>query len=264
MPARTEYEPGTFCWPELSTTDPAGAKKFYGELLGWSFHDEDVGPDMVYSMSLKGDKNIGALYGLNEEMKSQGIPPHWLSYVSVANVDETAKKAQSLGATIIKEPFDVFDAGRMAVLQDPSDAVFAIWQPIKHIGAELVNEHGTLTWNELLTKDVDRAGKFYTELFGWGSQTTDMGEFNYTSYMNGERPAGGMMEINQETMGDLPAHWMVYFAVDDCDKTAEKAKSLGANVVVAPQDIPEVGRFAVMVDPQGAAFSIIKLLNPPT
>ena len=218
MPQVTEYKPNTFCWPELSTSDTAAAKKFYGDLLGWSFHDEEVGPDAVYTMGLKGDKAVGALYALNEEMKSQGVPPNWLSYVSVASADETAKKAKTLGGTLIKEPFDVMDVGRMAVIQDPAAAVFAIWQSKKHIGSQLANEHGALTWNELLTKDVEKAGKFYTELFGWGSESADIGGMTYTAFMNGDRPAGGMLEINPDTMGDIPSNWLVYFAVDDADK----------------------------------------------
>jgi predicted enzyme related to lactoylglutathione lyase len=262
MPEVTEYKPNTFCWPELATSESAGAKKFYGERLGWSFHDDPVGPDAVYTMSLISDKNVGAMYELNQEMKSQGIPPHWLSYVSVTDVDATVAKAKTLGGTVIKEPLDVFDVGRMAVLQDPTGAVFALWQPRKHIGAQLVNEAGALTWNELMTKDVEKSGKFYTELFDWGTQTADMGGMQYTSFMNGDRPAAGMFQITEE-MGDVPSNWMVYFAVDDCDQTADKAKSLGANIIVPPQDIPDVGRFAVATDPQGAAFAFIKLANPP-
>jgi uncharacterized protein len=262
MAERTEYKPNTFCWPELATSDAGAAKKFYGDILGWKFHDDEVGPGMVYTMCLKKDKAAGALFALNAEMKAQGIPPNWLSYVSVKSVDETTKKAKKLGATVMREPMDVMDVGRMAVLQDPTGAVFALWEPKKHIGAQVVNEHGALTWNELLTPDVDRAGKFYTEVFNWGADSQDMGNFTYTSFKNGDRPAAGMMQIDQQTMGDVPPNWGVYFAVDHCDKTVEKAKKIGATVIVGPQDIPEVGRFATMLDPQGAAFSVIQLLNP--
>jgi predicted enzyme related to lactoylglutathione lyase len=180
------------------------------------------------------------------------------------SADDTAIKAKALGGKLAREPFDVMDVGRMAVIEDPTGAVFAIWESKKHIGAQLVNEHGALTWNELMTTDVDKAGKFYTHLFDWGSDTADMGGFTYTSFMNGDRPAGGMMQIDPKTMGDVPTHWLVYFAVDDCDAAAEKAKSLGGNVVSPPRDIPEVGRFAVVLDPQGAGFAMIKLQNPST
>jgi predicted enzyme related to lactoylglutathione lyase len=264
MPEMKEYKPNTFCWPELATSDPDGAKKFYGDLMGWNFHDDPVGPDAVYTMVLKGDRNVGALFAINAELKAQGVPPNWLSYVSVASAADTATKAKELGGQLVKEPFDVMDVGRMAVIKDPTGAVFAIWEPKKHIGAQLVNEHGTLTWNELMTTDVDMAGKFYTHLFDWGSDSADMGGFTYTSFMNGDRPAAGMMQINPETMGEMPPNWMIYFAVDDCDAAAEKVKKLGGNVVEPPRDIPEVGRFAIALDPQGACFAMIKLQNPPT
>jgi predicted enzyme related to lactoylglutathione lyase len=257
----TEYKPNTFCWPELTTSDAAGAKKFYCDLFGLEFRDDEVGPGMVYTMFSKNGKSVGAMFELNEEMKQCGIPPNWLSYVSVTSVDDTLQKAKELGGTAFREATDVMDVGRLAVLQDPTGAVFALWQPKKHIGAELVNEPGTLCWNELMTTNVDQAGKFYTDLFNWGAETADMGGMNYTSFMNGDRPAGGMMAITKE-MGEVPPHWMAYFAVEDCDKSAEKIKSLGGQILHGPQDIPEVGRFATAMDPQGVVFSIIKLNNP--
>ena len=125
----TEYPPGTFSWVELGTSDANGAKKFYKDLFGWEYNDVPAGPDQIYTMIQKDGKNACALYGLNEEMKSQGVPPHWLSYVTVANADETAAKVKEHGGTVLKEPFDVFDVGRMAALQDPTGAAFAIWQP---------------------------------------------------------------------------------------------------------------------------------------
>ena len=261
MSEMKEYPPNTFSWVDLGTSDQNAAKKFYGELFGWSYEDMPIDDKSVYSMSKLKGKDAAAISTLSEEMASQGVPPNWLSYVSVKNADDMAKKARKLGATIVKEPFDVFDVGRMAVIQDPTGAVFALWQPKAHKGAALVNEHGALTWNELLTTDVDKAGSFYTKLFDWGSDTQDMGGFQYTSFKNGERPAGGMMTITKE-MGEIPPNWLVYFAVDDCDKAVDKAKSLGAHVANPPTDIPEIGRFAVLVDPQGAVFSVIKLLNP--
>jgi predicted enzyme related to lactoylglutathione lyase len=256
-----EYKPGTFCWVDLGTTDANGAKTFYGDLLGWSFEDRPAGPDAVYTMLKLEGKEVAGLYQLGEDMTSQGVPSHWLSYVSVASADDTAKRVKELGGTVLKEPFDVFDVGRMAVVQDPTGAVFAIWQPKKHCGARLINQPGAFCWNELLTVNVDRAGKFYTDLFGWSTQTQDMGPMTYTSFMNGDRPAGGMMPIGKE-MGQVPPHWSVYFSVNDCDKAVEKAKSLAAKILVPPTDIPGVGRFAVLHDPQGAAVALIKLDNP--
>lgn len=262
MGERNEYTPGTFCWIELATTNAGVAKKFYTGLFGWTYNDIPAGDDMVYSMAQLKNLDAGALCQIDEDMKAQGVVPHWLSYVSVTSSDETAKKAKTLGATVVKEPFDVFDVGRMAVLQDPARAFFAIWQPKAHIGARIVNEHGAFCWNELMTRDVDRAGKFYTELFGWGTQVAEMGPSGkYTSFMNGDRPAGGMMQITEE-MGEVPPNWLVYFAVDDCDGTVSKAMGGEGKTLVPPTDLPEVGRFAVIEDPTGGVLGVIKLDNP--
>lgn len=256
----TSYAPGTFCWVDLATTDPAAAKRFYTQLFGWSFTDMPAGPDMVYSMSYLDGKDVAALSELRQDQRDQGVPPHWGSYVSVASADETAKKVTSLGGTVIAEPFDVFDAGRMAVIKDPTGAVFSLWQPKAHFGARLVNEPSAFCWNELLTRDVERAKTFYTGLFGWGAQTQQMGPTSYTILSNGDRPNGGLMKIADE-WGPVPPNWLVYFAVDDCDRSVEKAKGLGAKVAAPPMDIPEVGRFAVLQDPQGATFAVIRLVN---
>ena len=263
MPEFTEYKPGTFCWIDLATTDTEGAKKFYGELFGWELTDQPVGPDMVYTGITQGDKAVGALYALSEEMREMNIPPMWMSYISVENADETAAKAKELGGTMNSDPFDVMDFGRMTVIQDPTGAYFSIWQPKKHHGAEIANEPVSLVWNELMTNDVDKAGAFYTKLFGYAADTQKMGDVNYTSFMNGDRPAAGMMAITPEMGEGIPPHWAVYLAVEDCDATVTKAESLGGKVIVPARDIPEVGKFAFIADPQGAVFGVIKLLNPP-
>ena len=261
MSERTGYPHGTFCWVELSTPDPDAAKKFYTELFGWEYQDNEVGPGVVYTMNLKGDKNLHAMYKLDEERQKQGIPPHWLSYVSVDELEPVVEKAKAAGATAVVEPMDVMDAGRMSVIADAQGAVVGLWQPKAHIGAQIVNEHGTLSWNELMTNNVDAAGKFYTDVFGWKADTQDMGGFNYTSFSVGENPNGGMMAITED-MGPVPPNWGPYFAHDDVDAGAEKVKSLGGQIYVPPTDIPEVGRFSTIADPQGAAFSIITLKNP--
>jgi predicted enzyme related to lactoylglutathione lyase len=262
--AVVEYKPGTFCWVELGTLDGEAAKKFYTELFGWTFNDAPIGPSEVYTMLKLDGKEVGALYRMPSEMTSAGVPPHWLSYVSVTNADESAAKAKELGGTLMKEPFDVMTVGRMAVVQDPTGAVFALWQAGTHKGAGVVNVPNSFCWNELSTSDTDKAGDFYTGLFGWGKNVQQMGpEFSYTSFMNGDRPAGGMYKPTPE-MGEIPPHWLVYFAVDDTDAMVTKANELGATTIVPPADIPGTGRFAVVQDPQGAVFGIIKLDGPPS
>jgi predicted enzyme related to lactoylglutathione lyase len=257
MQEAATYAPGTFCWVELGTTDGEAAKKFYTELFGWTFADSPVGPGMVYTMLKLDGKDVGALYTMPPEMTSQGIRPNWLSYASVTNADESAAKAKELGGALMKEPFDVMDVGRMAVVQDPTGAVFALWQAGTHAGAGIVNVPGAFVWNELTTTDTTTAGEFYSGLFGWGIDAKTFGSTDYTIFQNGDRGAGGMFKLTPD-MADVPPFWLVYFAVDDCDAKVKKANELGATTVKPAADIPTVGRFAILQDPQGAAFAIIK------
>jgi predicted enzyme related to lactoylglutathione lyase len=250
-----EHAPGTFCWIELATTDGEGAKKFYGELFGWEAQDNPMGQDMVYTMLKLNGKDVGALYQKGEQMKD--VPTHWASYVCTTSADETAAKAKSLSGNVMMEPFDVAEHGRMAVITDPTGATFCIWQPKKHNGVGVKGETNSLCWNELLTNDTAKASDFYTKLFGWSTKA-DSGATPYTEFINGDAHIGGMMKI-QPQMGPIPPHWGIYIAVDDCDATAQKAAALGARTYVPPMDIENVGRFATLADPQGAAFSIIKL-----
>lgn len=260
----SKHAPGAFCWIELGTTDQAAAKRFYTELFGWSFNDVPMGPDSFYTMLQLSGKDVAALYQMDKDMLAQGIPPHWQSYISVENADETAKAITAGGGKLMMEPFEVGEHGRMAVAQDPTGAHFAIWQPRQHIGVGVVNENNALCWQELATGDAATARDFYTKVFNWQTQTRDDVGMPYTEFYLGapgqSQVAGGMMQMTSEYAG-IPPHWMLYFAVADCDAAAEKATSLGGNVVVPPSDIPNVGRFAVIADPQAAHFSIIKL-NP--
>ena len=254
------FAPGTFCWVELGTSDAAGAKEFYTKLFGWDYVDNPIGPDMVYTMLKRDGRDAGALYKLMPEMVSQGVPPHWLSYVSVENADQSAAKVTELGGTVLKGPFDVSTVGRMAVIQDPTGAVFALWQAGTHHGVGVYNVPGSLCWNELGTTDTGKAREFYTELFGWSANTQQFGPMEYTIFQNNGRPAGGMYQITPE-MG-FPPNWLTYFAVDDCDEAVRRAESLGAKTMKPAEDIPGTGRFAILTDPQGAAFAVIKLDSP--
>src|SRR6185503_17127296 len=220
------YKPGTFCWVELGTSDGEAAKKFYTQLFNWDFTDHPMGPAGVYTMLTQNGKDVAALYQLTPDMTSAGVPPHWMSYVSVTSADESAAKAKELGATLMKEPFDVQDVGRMAVIQDPTGAVFALWQAGTHKGAAVVNVPNSFCWNELATPDTTKAGDFYTGLFGWGKKVQEMGPMTYTSFLNDERPAGGMYAPTPD-MGEVTPNWLVYFAVDDADAKHKKASELG-------------------------------------
>ncbi len=254
----TRHEPGSFSWAELATSDPEGAKAFYGSLFGWTALDNAMGPgpDDVYTRLQLDGQDVAALYRMMPEQATQGVPPNWLCYVSVATVSETAKKAKELGGTVLAEPFDVMTYGRMAMFQDPGGATFAVWQAGTHIGAQRLNEPGALSWCELATRICEPAGRFYAGLFGWELRART--DFPYTEFLRGGTPIGGMYALGSDAK-DVPSSWMIYFRSSDCDQTASRVQSLGGQVLVAPKDIPGVGRFAVIQDPQGAAFAIIQL-----
>jgi len=259
MATVTQHAPGTFCWPELATSDQEGAKKFYAGLFGWTAKDDDMGDGTFYTMLMLNGQSVGALYKLKADQSTQGMPPHWGSYVAVENADDAATRARTLGAQVIVEPFDVMDVGRMAVIMDPQGAIFSVWQAKKHIGASLLDEVGALCWTELMTTDTKAAEKFYTGLFPWKGDPMPMGpEMIYTVFKRGQASAAGMMAITSE-MGPMPPNWGIYFQVADCDATQAKAAGLGAKVVVPAQDVPNIGRFAILQDPQGAHFGIFKL-----
>ena len=256
MPTFTKHTHGTFSWAELATTDAASAKKFYGALLGWVGDDMLAGPDMIYTMCKVGSEYAAALYQMGDSM--QGVPPHWASYITVDDVDATTKRVIEQGGKVVKEPFEVLDAGRMAVVADPTGVTFCLWTARRHIGAGVLHDAGALTWNELFTSDVDRAGKFYASVIGWTTRAVDMGKMGvYTLFdrVAEQGNAGGMMPLLQP---GVPPHWLVYFAVTDCDASAKQVEMLGGRVLAPPMDIPNIGRFAVARDPQGATFALFQ------
>jgi uncharacterized protein len=257
MPERTSYTQGTPNWVDLQTTDQAAAKAFYSGLFGWTFDDQPMPDGQVYSMAMLGDHPVAAIAPQSPALA--GAPPMWNTYITVDSADEAAAKVEAAGGKVGMAPFDVMDAGRMAFVIDPSGAPVALWQANQHIGATLVNEPGTLTWNELITSDAG-AVKFYTDVLGLTTSTMDMGAGQeYTLFETGGQQVGGSMA---PPMPGIPNHWQVYFAVDDADATAARATELGGTVQAAPFDSP-VGRMAVIGDPQGAVFSIIKLTPQP-
>jgi predicted enzyme related to lactoylglutathione lyase len=251
------FKPGMFCWADLSTTDQTGATRFYTELFGWKTEDLPMGGGANYTMaSVAGNQAAGIGPQKAEE---KGMPSRWNVYFGVANVDEATKKAASLGGKVAAEPFDVMDAGRMSVIQDPSGAAFELWQT-KRSEAAIPNGQGALAWAELETSNVDACGSFYSKLFNWAPQTQSMGDMQYTVFKTGDEPRAGMMAMAKGTPPNTPSHWTTYFLVDNCDATAKKAKASGGKVLVEPQDIPNTGRFALMFDPQGALFGVLQPL----
>ena len=254
MGERTQYEPGTFSWADLSTSDPDAAKRFYGALFGWDYDDLAAGEGMTYTMARLDGHNVAALSAQTEQDKRHGIPPHWNNYVTVDDADARAAKAAELGGTVLAEPFDVMDAGRMAVIQDPAGAIFMLWVARDNIGASLVNVPGALTWNDLTTPDPEGAIEFYGGLFGWRAEKIEGAPVDYWVWFNGERTNGGMLRLGEDMAG-VPPFWMPYFAVDSVDAAVERIDAGGGRKVAGPNDVPQ-GRFAVCADPQGAAFAV--------
>lgn len=254
MPEKTEYAPGTPSWVDLATTDTDAAGTFYSTLFGWRAEpvpDPDAGGYTMFTLN-------GRMVGAMAPMAGAEHPPAWTTYVSTDDVDKTVEIAESAGGKVLQPPMDVMGAGRMAILADPTGAVIALWQPGEHKGAQLVDEPGAFTWTELSTRDTAAAEAFYTTAFGWTAETSSMGDVAYTEYKLGDTSVAGMMAPGPDVPPQVPAYWMPYFAVTDPDKTAAEAAALGAATLAPPMDFPG-GRFAVLRDPQGATFGVLRL-----
>jgi uncharacterized protein len=257
MPNIDKHQPGSFCWIELATTDQNAAKKFYSGLFGWEVNDMPMGPEGVYTIFRLDGRDAAAGYTLRPDQK--GVPPNWTLYISVDNADAAAALAAKAGGKIFAPAFDVMDAGRMAVVADPTGAIFCVWQPMRNKGIGIAGVDGTLCWADLSTPDPERARKFYTDMFGWkiSDDTDDDPPSGYVHIQNGEEFIGGIPPVKHRQPG-TPAHWMPYFYASNCDSTAAKAKQLGARFYMEPMTMENVGRFGVLADPQGAVFSIFQ------
>lgn len=252
----SSYDPGVPSWVDLSSPDVAASKEFYGALFSWEA--PDLGPEAGgYALFQKSGKNVAGIGPIMME----GQPAAWTSYVNVESADDTVAKAKGAGATVFVEPMDVLQSGRMAIFADPTGVAIGIWQPREHFGADLANEVGSFCWNELQTRDTAAATTFYSSVFGWQANPLEMGGMSYTEWKLGDRSVGGMMDMPEPVPAEVPAHWLVYFAVDDCDATVAAASARGATTLAPPMDIPP-GRFSVLADPAGAVFSLLKMAEP--
>jgi predicted enzyme related to lactoylglutathione lyase len=253
MGDRTKHTPGTFSWTDLTTTDQPAAKEFYSALFGWEATDLPVGDGVVYTMMSLGGKNVAAISPQGQEMAEAGVPSTWNSYVTVENADAAAEHAGQLGAAVHTPPFDVMDAGRMAVIQDPQGARFMIWEPKNNIGAGMVNAPGALSWNELATPDLDASAKFYSDLFAWVVEPVEGMGMPYAMIKTAAGTANGGMQ--PASPPGSPPHWLVYFGAGDIAAAQAKGVELGAKVLVETMDVG-VGKLAVLQDPQGAVFAL--------
>jgi predicted enzyme related to lactoylglutathione lyase len=255
----TPWPAGYPCWVDLMTSDVDAAKEFYRGLLGWDL--VDAGPDAGgYHMAQLGGRSVA---GVGPMMSGQeGHPSVWTTYLASDDVDATCEKVTANGGVVLAPPFDVLDVGRMAIVQDPTGATFGIWTARKHIGAELASEPGALCWNELMTRDYDRAKAFYGAVFGHTFTEIGGGDFQYSTVDVDGRPVGGLGTLPAEVPKEVPAHWRVYFAVDDTDEALSRAASLGGAILRPAEDMP-YGRWGDASDGQGAMFSLIKPVPAP-
>lgn len=245
---------GRFSWHELMTTDAAGAAKFYAALFGWQVQEVDMGPMGTYRLFLAAGKQVGGAMAA-----PPNVPSHWLTYVTTDDADASAKKAEELGAKIVVPPTTVPDMVRFAVAMDPQGAGFGILKPLGPGADEPMPEGplgpGHFVWNELYTKDKDSAAKFYGALFGWTGKVAEGDPMQYFHWMNQGKDIGGMMNLPAP---NIPPHWLAYIGASDVDASTKKVKELGGKVMMDPMDIPRVGKFSVVTDPQGAAFALFR------
>jgi uncharacterized protein len=254
--AESGIAPGTPIWTDLSSPDVEASARFYGAVFGWTSHPggpESGGYTLFHTADGRQVAGVAPL-------ASPGQPPAWNTYVSVEDADAAAARAAEAGGKVLMAA-DVLDQGRVAIVEDPTGAVISLWQPRAHRGAEVFNVPGAMSWTELATRDVPAATAFYAAVFGWGARTSGEGSESYTEWVLGDRSVGGMLPMPEQVPAGVPAHWLVYFAVDDTEATARRASELGAQVMVPPVTIPQ-GTFAVLADPHGAEFAVIALSRP--
>jgi uncharacterized protein len=257
---RDSYNDGEFAWVNLATTDIDAAAAFYGDLIGWEFEPapgprEETGGYGFFTYNGKQVAGGGTV-------EREGQPPAWSSHIKTSDADASAQKVKDAGGAVLMEPFEILgEAGRMAVCQDAEGAFFCLFEPSRRGGAELVNEVGAWTWNNLMTRDVDQAKDFYGAVFGWeAAQPEGAPDFIWNWQMEGQRwPEGlaGLMKMGSDMPAEAPPHWQVYFLVPDLDRATEVTKGAGGNLLFGPQETP-IGKFAVLTDPQGAAFALME------
>ena len=250
MPEMDGFKDGLPSWADLASPDPDESASFYGDLLGLQTTDadEEMGG---YRLFLQGDHQVA---GLMQTQENQ--PPSWTTYINVSDADEVTDKVKDAGGDVMLDPMDVRQYGRLAVFSDPTGAVFGVWQPGENKGAGLVSEPGSVAWHQVNTRDPEKALEFYSSVFGWESDKVDTGGADYWQLTSEGTNVGGLFKMGDDFPEDVPAHWIVYWAVEDADAATEKARENGASVRAEPFD-NEAGRFAVLQDPHGAAFALI-------
>ena len=254
MPERTKYTHGTPSWTDLTTTDPEAAQDFYGALFDWDFNSEPTNQGGTYITASKNKKSAAGIMQQPEAQAEQGMPSMWTSYVSVDDLDKTTGQVEGAGGQVLMPSMMVMEAGKMAVVGDPSGAAIALWEANNSIGAEVVNEHGALIWNELMSADLGAASEFYDQLFGWSptEEETEVGP--YTMFSLEEKVIAGAMA---PPMPGIPNHWAVYFGIDDAESAVKTITEKGGTVLNGPMEIG-VGTIVAAQDPQGATLHLMQ------
>lgn len=257
MPIRDAYEPGRPCWVDLATSDPAAARSFYGELFGWSAVVDprpDAGGYALFTHDGHSVAGVGPSF-------AEGRPPSWTTYIATDDADTTAAAVEASGGTVHHPPFDVLDAGRMAVFSGPDGAVAGLWQARQHTGAAYVTDVWGWNWSQLLTRDKEAAMAFYGAVFDWRLQhDPNWGEYIALGEEGGE--IAGATQIGDELPPEVPSHWQVSFLVDDADAFAVRAQERGGSVLGPVEDTAMSGRRCVLADPQGASFLVMSFPTP--
>lgn len=241
---------GTPCWVDLAVDDTEKARTFYGSLFGWDMPAGTPETGGYMNCSLDGH----TVAGVGAKMQPDQ-PSVWTTYLAVEDAEASAAKITAEGGSVLAEPMDVMDLGRLAIAVDPAGAVFGLWQAGTHSGAELVNEPGTLTWNEQMSRDWETSKEFYAAVFGWGYHDLSSGDFEYATFTVEGRDVGGIGLIGEQTPSEVPAQWRTYFAVADADQAVARVRELGGKVVAEPWDTP-FGRMASVWDDQGVPFQV--------
>ena len=258
MPDVTTITPGKPIWIDLASPDLDASKQFYNQIFGWDAQQVG-GPDMGnYTFFTLGGKQVAG----GASMMMEGQHPAWTTYIAVEDADKTAAKIKDAGGEVVMGPHDIPESGRMAIFRDPTGAYLALWQAGGHRGSAIMQEPGSYSWTELLTRDLPRAKQFFQEVFGWDVESMSMGSAApegamYTLWrLNGEW-VGGAMDMPPQVPPQVPAYWQVYFGVANVDQSAQQIAKLGGKLLVEPMDFPG-GRLAVAQDPQGAMFGIMQ------
>jgi predicted enzyme related to lactoylglutathione lyase len=254
MSERTSYEPGVPSWVDLSSPDTNASATFYGGLFAWEVQSagpvEETGGYGMFTLRGKQVAGVGPIM-------QEGQPSAWSVYVATEDADAVAARVSEAGGDILFGPTDVMDAGRLAVFAHPAGGTIGTWQAGNHTGAALVNEPGALNWNELQTRDVEGAKAFYAAVFGWQPDDQEFGGMTYTMFNVGDVPVAGAMPTPSQVPDEVPAFWLSYFTVEDCDAAVARVEELGGRTFGAPHTLEGVGRFAVVADPHGATFGVI-------